>query len=367
MIDYQTTREMITRLEAFRGHDLEEYHHLVEPLAEFVFSIKLYNLEAVNKLAEAILPASQETTTMEIEPTVSARLLADQIKPWIEGIRQTLFHSKTAPFSCFEDAKIWWEEAIERSDEWAKRAEEWQKRAEEKIKRVKEWDAHWDAMCEKYPHLNEDIETRTALRKQGIPVEVPTHNEYQQLDNLRYYVDSLEVGEKPEQDAQYEVYSALLDEIIKINVVTGFTMKSVRAYILADTLPVLPTFTFGIHTETHSLPDGTSLVNRSARVRIRGELTFEDLRSLYRGIRRELGIKRSKRPTTKHLQLYEMVQQKGDIPSGKGTVAFWESVMKEWNNLPKQDKYNTWKGVKMAYERIVAQFERRITTKEAYQ
>jgi hypothetical protein len=136
-------------------------------------------------------------------------------------------------------------------------------------------------------------------------------------------------------------------------------------YVLADASPVLPPFTLGISKETHSLPSGTSVINRFARVTIRGDLTFYDLRSLYRSIRRELGITRSKRPTIKHLQLYEMVRRRGSIPRQKGTVAFWESVMKEWNDFHRQDKYKTWKGVKLAYERIIAQLARRITTKGA--
>ncbi len=350
-------------LEAFRGHDPEEYSALVEPLSEFVFSNNFYNLSEVNKLVKAILAARPETTTMEIEPSVTAQLLADQIKPWIEDIRQTLFHSKSAPFSRIEDAEIWWDKAARRSDEWGKRVDEWSKRVDEWRKRRDEWEARWQAMLKKYPLMKEGIETWASLRKQGIPVELPTQEEWRQLDEINRYVKSLEVGEPPEQDEQGKVYAALLDDILEIVKVTGFTVKSVKMYILADASPVLPPFTFGILRETHSLPSGISLLNRFARVTIRGELTFEDLRSLYRGIRRELGIKRSKRPTTKHLQLYEMIRRRGDIPSRKGTVAFWKSIMKEWNDLHRQDKYKTWKGVKSAYERIIAQFERRITTK----
>jgi hypothetical protein len=58
-----------------------------------------------------------------------------------------------------------------------------------------------------------------------------------------------------------------------------------------------------------------------------------------------------------------MVKRRGSMPNRKGTVAFWRSVMKEWNDLPRQDKYNRWQDVKGAYERIIAQFERRIVTK----
>jgi hypothetical protein len=366
MIDRQTVRQMIIELEAFRGHEPEEYYPLVEPLSEFVFNNRFRNLFEVNKLVKAILIARPETTTREIEPSVTAQLLADQIKPWIEDIRQTLFHSKSAPFSRIEDVEIWWDEAEKKVGEWHKRVDEWHKRVDERLSRMKEWGALWQAMEERYPLIKDGIKTWAELKRQGISVDLPKHEEIHQLIEQAHAFDhTLEVGEPPEQDEQVKLYGALLDDILEIVKVTGFTAKSVKMYILVDASPVLPPFTFGILRETHLLPSGISLLNRFARVTIRGDLTFENLRSLYRSIRRELGIKRSKRPTTKHLQLYEMVRRRGGIPSQRGTVAFWESVMKEWNDLHRQDKYKTWKGVKLAYERIIAQLERRITTKEA--
>jgi len=58
-----------------------------------------------------------------------------------------------------------------------------------------------------------------------------------------------------------------------------------------------------------------------------------------------------------------MIRKRGDIPSREGTVKFWVSVMKEWNDLHPQDKYKTWKGIKIAYDRIIARLERRVTPK----
>lgn len=364
MLDYQTARELITGLEAFRGHDPEEYHHLIEPLTKFVFNNSFYKLPDVNELAKAIVTVKAETTAVDEEPSITAQLVASQIKPWIEDIRQKLFHSKSAPFASLEDAEIWWNEAEKKTDEWLKRVDEWRGKTDEWLKRRDEWHTRWQAMLKKYPLIKEGIGTWAALHKEGIPVELPTEEERQQLDEINQHVESLDAGEPPEQDEQIKIYEALLDDILEIVKVTGFRFKSVKMCILADASPVLPNFTFGIIREAHQLPSGISILNRYARVTVRGDLTFEDLRSLYRNIRRELGIKRSKGPTKKHLQLYEMVKRRGSIPHKKGTVTFWRSVMKEWNNLHRQDKYKTWKGVKLAYDRIIAQLERRIATKE---
>ena len=322
MVDKQQIKEWVIGLEAFRGHEPEEYYYLVEPLTKFVSNNGFRKMDGMNELVKAILTARPETTTTEIEPSVTAQLLADQIKPWIEDIRQTLFHSKSAPFSRIEDVRIWLDEAVKRYDEWHKRYAEWLE--------------------------------RPSLIKEGM-----TFTEY-----VRSNYSELVVEEPTQQDEQVKVLLTLMDKAQEIARVTGFTVTSLEMYILADTSPVRPPpFTLRILEETHSLPSGTSILNRFARVTIRGELTFEELRSAYRGIRQELGIKRSKRPTTKHLQLYKMVRRRGDIPSRKGTVAFWKSVITEWNDLHPQDKYKTWKGIKLAYERIIAQFERRITTK----
>jgi hypothetical protein len=87
-------------------------------------------------------------------------------------------------------------------------------------------------------------------------------------------------------------------------------------------------------------------------VRINTELSFDDLLAIYSSIRRYLGVKGSKKSTREHLDLHRMVLQMGGAPSGKGTVAFWTSAKAEWNNKHPERKYGTWKGVKIAYDRL---------------
>jgi hypothetical protein len=60
----------------------------------------------------------------------------------------------------------------------------------------------------------------------------------------------------------------------------------------------------------------------------------------------------------RHLQLCKLVQRKGRTPKGKGTVAFWTSVMQAWNELSPDHQYKTWKGAKMAYERLIGKINR---------
>ena len=65
-------------------------------------------------------------------------------------------------------------------------------------------------------------------------------------------------------------------------------------------------------------------------------------------------LAKGKRLNTNHLQLCRLVQNKGGAPKGKGTLAFWKSVMDEWNTPHPKNEYKTWKGVKIYYERIIS-------------
>jgi len=361
-------------LEPFKRRRHEKCARIIEPFTQYATGLvkrvgfEKAGVEELRKLAEDLLSAEPEIISTEIESPITAEFLASQLKPWIEDIRQRLFHSKSAPFCSVSHAKKWLDEVNKRRDEWHKRVDEWNKRVDEWHKRVDEWNNCRQAILEKYPHITGGIEKWSLMKKQGIEVEFPPQDECQRLNEIQHTEESLKlkIGNPPEQGEEVKTYWALIDAMFEIDKVTGFTWKSLEMYILMDALPVLPAFTVGIVRETHSLPSGTSLQNRFASVTIRGDLTFQDLRSLYRSIRRELGIKRSKRLTKKHLQLYEMVKKKGSIPDRVGTVAFWKSVMKEWNALHRKDKYKTWKGVKLAYERIIAQVERRMTKVGGY-
>jgi hypothetical protein len=360
MIDYQTAREVAARLEAFRGRDVDEYSFLIRPLSEFIYRNGFSNLPEINKLAEAILAGATyapETPHTETKPSVTAQFLADLIRPWIENIRQTLFHSKSAPFNSVGDTQAWWDEAERGIDEWQKRVDEWRKGADEYHRAMDEWKALFQAVEEKYPLL---VKGTIEERLVAPPSDLPTHEEYQQLDEKAAAVDAIKVGEPPELNEQGKAYGALLDNIYEIAKLTGFTAESVEMYILADALPVLPALMLGIVKETRPVPFGTTIPTYFARVTIRDDLTFEELHSAYRRVRRELGLKRSKPFTAKHLQLYQLVRKKGGPVRGEGSVAFWESINRDWHN----DKCKTWEGARRAYDRLEKKLSNRYLAKE---
>ena len=71
-----------------------------------------------------------------------------------------------------------------------------------------------------------------------------------------------------------------------------------------------------------------------------------------------MGLTRVKEFNEQHLTLYRMVQQRGGAPKGKGTVSFWEGILKEWNDSFERSKsldrhtFSHWQSIKITYERI---------------
>ena len=370
--------ESVRGLDAFKGRNYQDCAGLIKPITRCLnnlgygrnHQVQFHQLVMeLNNLAEDLLSAMPKPNiiAMETEPSITAQFLAEQIKPWVEGIRQELFHTRSAPFTCITDAKKWLAEVDERHgeqerkrDQWGKKVDAWHKGVDEWRRRRAEWDAHWQAILERYPHITGGIEKWLLMQKQGIEVKLPPEDEWQKLKELELAVKSVEieeVGDLPDKDEQVKIYYALIDDVLEVCKKTGFTYKSAEMHILVDAPPVLPPFTVGIVKETHPLPSGTSLRNRFAQVTIQGGLTSKDLRSLYRSIRQGLGATYTRSLDETHLQLYKLVGLSSAILKRKGAGAFWKSKMEEWNALHPDDKYTTTNGIKFAYGRIADRVE----------
>jgi len=60
------------------------------------------------------------------------------------------------------------------------------------------------------------------------------------------------------------------------------------------------------------------------------------------------------------LELYQLVKGRGGAVKGKGSVAFWELINKDWHN----DECATWKGAKLAYQRLEKRLSNQYLIKE---
>ena len=154
--------------------------------------------------------------------------------------------------------------------------------------------------------------------------------------------------------------AALLRERAEvISYATGLTSTSVMFHILMGSPPLLLQLEWQVREEINRIPFNVKVENRYATITFRNEITFKELYSAYRNIRSELGTKRMKAFNQKHLELYLLVSnisQSHTRPQKE--VAFWKAVQEEWNGKHPKDKYTTWKGVKIAYKRLVEKLNR---------
>ena len=370
MLSRQDVERMVWALPVFKGHDTEEYSPLIEPLTEFLWDTRhlniqkgdpSYNLAGLEKLVRAILGNRAAPTDVcpERGQSLTTAYVADLIEPWVEDVREELFHSREIPLGCLEDAEAWMDAGRKALDEWNNDVRRW-------LAKQRYYHACWNALYKKYPLLRD---SRWRAWIDTVPTDRPTQEEIEQLSkDDQQRVALLKPGEAPEQDEQARAYYALVNHASKISRATGFIFESVQMCILIGTPPAKSLFTFHIVREGNSLPSGTRLVNQFAQVTMWGDLTFKDLRLLHRRVRRALGVRRSKRFTEKHLQVYRMVKESGNIPKPgeRGTQAFWELQRKEWNrsHSRNKDQYSTWQGIRGIYKSTVKRLGGRLTLKE---
>ena len=129
---------------------------------------------------------------------------------------------------------------------------------------------------------------------------------------------------------------------------TGISPTSLEYYVLADIKPL-------------SLPYEIMMPGKEyckgrckcfyVDIQINTELTFEDLLTIYNTVKEALGVKKGKRLNERHLELHTMVQERGGVPMGKGSVEFWQSLLEEWNGRH-QGMYREWRCIKRAYDRL---------------
>ena len=154
----------------------------------------------------------------------------------------------------------------------------------------------------------------------------------------------------------------------ELSKITNFTTKSITEYILLNLEPIFHKLVLHERIGVGEVP----IVNRSIRnawlsVHFFSDLSFKDLLELHRNIRNFFGTRRGKAFKEEHAELYRMVLQRGRPPT-KGVVSFWESVKAEWNEKHKEGPhYQTWKGVKIAYDRICKKLEAKYEGGEEYE
>jgi len=248
---------------------------------------------------------------------LTADYVAESLKPKIKAIRKAIFGSEEPPFSSLQEAEDW----VNVYDTGTFFLEE--EKARKWVSVFGKWDGRWE------------------------------------------WVADDRIGEKfYGMTRAFWEWDKVENEILELSDKTGISPETLRLYVLADIKPLQTPYEI-------SMPGQEYCKGRRkcwyVNIKVNTELSFEELLEIYHTVREALGgFRKSKTFNEKHLELYNMVQERGSALKDKGTVKFWKSLQQEWNERHKNgDEYTTWKGVKRAYDLIYNKLNALYQTEEA--
>jgi len=335
-MNYGVSYEVISKLRTVKAHKLSEEQ--IRLIASLALDMERLDLSKIDAMIEGLVSNHSERQVKPGDLSPSVRLtgefLGRQITPWVEDIRRRLFHSRFAPFTSFDDARKWLELA----------REEDKQRFKEKIR---ELDRNLEKLGIKW---EPEIKNSTG----GMSEETLEWKSQRWKSMKERHPDvARDMYIHPDK---YEPYLILYVEADDLAHITGLDRTSIIYYILANIPPLLSEAKVDTRERAYYLPSGKKLMNRAVTLETTGELSFKEMRHLYNQIRRELRIKRSKSFSEKHLELYQLVQKRGQLVNGKRSVAFWKSIRKEWDDRY-PNEHNSWKASKRAYGLIIRRLE----------
>jgi len=341
--------EYINNLNAVRRYKCQN-SGIVLSLADYMYKQQEKGGEWLNNLVDSLwayqagnkdTDGKQPPISLTPDVLLTSDFLAEKITPWVELVRTELFSSPRIPFTNLKDAEDW---ILSHRDN-------------------------------RQPPPRKSLDDPPTYRSL---VYVGHDGDYRVTDILEPFPPTWPVPQLRGRASDYSPLNWLENEIRLMYEATGFNQPSLVQFILVGTPPIVPRYWIGALPYYRPIPPGPDHKGfqdellRVSYVDIRiwaQDFTFEELREVYNSYRELLQLKKHKLREGKelvksHWEIYQLVKERGGLPKGKGKVAFWESVKGEWNELHPHDKYNTWKGVKLAYDRIMARLERRVTPKE---
>ena len=307
-MQYELCLEMASKLEVIKERHLQD-SPIVKSLAGLIYKYEILDLPYLNKIAGSLLAAGsgrKEEPTIELTPEslMYCDLLREDLRPWVQKLRKKYFGVTEAPFTSYNTTVDW-------------------------IRQYDVCETPWKdnpGMMQSEPHrrnirfFEHDGEVVTVFARINSPLE------------------------------KIIFASQKLVKELKI----GLELDSLIFYVLADIPPYIPPVEVGIMSYIVRLPSGRYINYSEAEITIREGFNLAWMRWLYKVLREDMHLTKKKVLNTNHLQLYRLIQNKGGAPKGKGTVVFWKSVMDEWNTSHPKNKYQTWKGVKINYERAIS-------------
>jgi len=353
--------ELVNDLETIKRRELKD-SPLAIALADFIFGqrrdIQKYalDLEPLNDLVERLAPVLQTENAMNILPEqgegtspsssgfltsdilLNSDFLADRILPWVQLVRTELFGSADAPFSSNKDAENWIQERSSPGVYGVGGGTGWNERD----------------MREQLVHDILSASVSVAVPLERTLEYLGEDGKVHQIKIKGRELEDWEISQLREEYDKWTMHSLswLENETRIMARATGFTKPSLVQFILMGIRPVLPRYLVKGKAGYQATPTGDILQPFHLEIEIRArDLGFEELRRIYQTYR-HTQPRKAKAFKEEHREIYRLVKEKGGPVSGKGSVQFWKSVMEQWN-LHSDKRYSSWKGIKIAYERII--------------
>jgi hypothetical protein len=319
---------------------------------------------------------------------LSSKFLLAKINPWVWWVRWQIFRCEgDPPFDRYEAAVEWLVQAgNEQGTAWRRRHTHWPRKSHTvEIGINPKWRKEHGSKVGRLivrPAPKDPVKTRledgsrrlgdlwhVSLTRREIPYKTADEAyipEFQRdgYEYVRQWFPDLFTKMFPagrEQTWSMPVYPgtqlATLEGVAhEIAELTGFFKVDVVAYILAGVKPVLdPVLIRDVLSAPQTPLDDLEYSRTWAVVEVRdpGSLTQDLWEATYRGLRERLHIKRHNRLTDKDQQLFELVQELGEIPSHGDKGKFWERVRQRWNALAGAEEFKSGRGLALRYKRII--------------
>lgn len=324
-MDYQTCLELAQKLDAIQKNDLQD-SPIVKQIAMLIQKDNVRDLATLNEIVETMYTSQGSDDLSEIVLTpsvvVNNEFLAYLISDWVKEIRRAVFRSEQPPFKSYDEAAEW-------------------------------------------------MQTQNAVPREWVLGESPDKLPPNESKRHKFRVNVGFYNREGHYDIICARINSKLEKVIRqakrVRDYTHLEHSSIVMHILAGTRPFLPPYEVGFPTEAltfHTDQGEVEYLGRQVLVTFNVEPNFDVLMSLYRYLREHLGIERTKSLRGKHMELYRLVAGRTGPRQGKGAVEFWRSVQEDWNKSHPDDVYVTWKGVKIAYERLVKTLNRQVRRPE---
>ena len=304
-MSYDLAKELAMNLDVVKKHHITN-GLVINTLANFIHKYDVHDLRLLNELAESLLSINEnkpEKKSLDLTPEslLQADIMEKGIKPWVEDVREQAFGSKDIPFSSRDSMMDW----------------------------LKQYTKTQEQLFEK---INEMMRTKL---QPGMNVGYA----WDEFGGI-YILPDTPPG-------------LILSKTCDIAGRTGIEKNSLFMHVLTNSKIICPRFEIKYSVTKSQLPvSGLQTKSETISISFNHKLSPEDIRQIFKKLSKDLGYRKSKPITSKHLELYRLVNEK-EIPTGRGKVAFWQDITKEWNKRHTKDTYASWKGPRLAYKRLI--------------